>query len=116
HFGISGPVALNASRHWLRAEIEGRPVQITANFCPGVVFEAQERWWMATIAARPKASVLTALSGHVPGAVAAAVLRCLKIDPACRLAHLARDERRALASALIEWPLAVATFRGWNYA
>ena len=26
HFGISGPVALNASRHWLRAQLEGRAV------------------------------------------------------------------------------------------
>src|SRR5436305_1085000 len=24
HFGISGPVVLNASRHWLRAQLEGR--------------------------------------------------------------------------------------------
>src|SRR5205823_6069579 len=24
HVGVSGPVAMNASRHWLRAELEGR--------------------------------------------------------------------------------------------
>ena len=24
HFGVSGPVAMNASRHWLRAQLEGR--------------------------------------------------------------------------------------------
>src|SRR5207249_3843034 len=29
HFGISGPVALNASRHWLRATLEGRRVALT---------------------------------------------------------------------------------------
>ena len=40
HFGISGPVALNASRHYLRAEIEGRPVRLTANFCPEMTFES----------------------------------------------------------------------------
>ena len=116
HFGISGPVALNASRHWLRAEIEGRQVQLTASFCPGVTFETQEIWWTALIAARPKASVLTALSGRVPAAVAAAVVRCLRIDPARTLAHLTRDERRALTSALVEWPLTVTACRGWNYA
>ena len=38
HFGISGPVALNASRHWLRAAIEGRQVRLTANFCSGDSF------------------------------------------------------------------------------
>ena len=34
HFGISGPAALDASRHWLRAELEGREVRLTANFFP----------------------------------------------------------------------------------
>ena len=32
HFGLSGPVSLNASRHWLRAGIEARSVRVTANF------------------------------------------------------------------------------------
>jgi predicted Rossmann fold flavoprotein len=116
HFGISGPVSLNASRHWLRPELEGRQVRLTASFCPGVTFEAQETWWTAATAARPRASVLTVLSGQVPAAVAAAVVRCLNIDPARQLAHLTRTERRTLTTALIEWPLMVTTCRGYNYA
>ncbi len=116
HFGISGPVSLNASRHWLRAGIEGRPVRLTASFCPGVTFDAQETWWTTATAARPKASVLTALSGLVPAAVAAALVRCLNIDPARQLAHLTRAERRALTGGLLEWPLTVTTCRGYNYA
>src|SRR4029450_7475401 len=44
HFGISGPVALNASRHWLRAEMEGRPVRLTASFCAGGSFAARGGW------------------------------------------------------------------------
>lgn len=116
HFGISGPVSLNASRHWLRAVLEGRPVRLTASFCPGDTFEAQETWWTTRTAARPKASVLTALSGRVPAAVAAALLRCLNLAPGRQLAHLTREERRTLARALIEWPLAVMACRGYNYA
>jgi len=116
HFGISGPVSLNASRHWLRAELEGRLVRLTAGFCPGDTFETQERWWLARTGARPKTSVVTALSGRVPAAVAAAVVRCLNIDPACQLAHLTRDERRSLSSAVVAWPLPVTSCRGYNYA
>jgi len=116
HFGISGPVALNASRHWLRADAEKRPVRLTAGFCPGDTFAAQEAWWTATTAARPKASVLSAVSSRVPAAVAAAVIRTVNVEPARQLAHLARDQRRALTAALVEWPLAVAGCRGWNYA
>ena len=116
HFGISGPVVLNASRHWLRAEIEKRPVRLTANFCAGITFAALEGWWTSTSTARPKASVLSVLSNRVPAAVAAAVLRSVNIDPARQLAHLPRDQRRTLTTALIEWPLAVTGCRGWNYA
>ena len=46
HFGISGPVTLNASRHWLRAVLEQRPVRLTAGLCAGVTFDSQESWWM----------------------------------------------------------------------
>jgi predicted Rossmann fold flavoprotein len=116
HFGISGPISLNASRHWLRAELEGRAVRLTVGFCPGVAFEAQDSWWTATTAARPKTSVLTALSARVPAAVAAALVRCLDIDPGRQLAHLTRAERRSLTSALVEWPLTVTGCRGYAYA
>jgi len=116
HFGISGPVTLNVSRHWLRAGLEGRPVRLTASFCPGIAFDGQERWWTATTAARPKASVLTALSTLMPVAVATAVLRSLAIDQTRQLTHLARDERRTITSAILEWPLMVTASRGWNFA
>jgi predicted Rossmann fold flavoprotein len=116
HFGISGPVSLNASRHWLRAELEGRTVRLTAGFCPGDTFETQEAWWLARAAARPKMSVVGALSERVPAAVAAALVRCLDIDPSRQLAHLARDERRSLSGAIVAWPLPVTSCRGYNYA
>jgi predicted Rossmann fold flavoprotein len=115
-FGISGPVALNASRHWLRAEIEGRVVRLTASFCPGRTFDAQDAWWTAASAARPRTSVATALAELVPAAVAAAITRSLALDHARPLAHLTRDERHALTHALVEWPLAVTSSRGGNYA
>ena len=116
HFGISGPAALNASRHYLRAEIEGRTVRLTANFCPDMTFDTLETWWTATVAARPKATVVTALGGRLPAAVAAAVVGRLEIDPARQLAHLTRAERKLLTGALVEWPLPVTTCRGYNYA
>ena len=116
HFGISGPVTLNASRHWLRAVLEQRPVRLTAGLCAGVTFDSQESWWMEATAARPKALVLTALSGRMPAAVAAAVVRRLAIDPTRQLAQLTRIERRSLTSAIVEWPLPVTGCRGYNYA
>jgi predicted Rossmann fold flavoprotein len=116
HFGISGPVVLNASRHWLRAERQGRPARLTARFCPGDTFDGLEAFWTAAAAERPKASILTVLAGRLPASVAAAVLRTLTIDPACQLAHLSRADRRLLVHALVEWPLPVRGCRGYNYA
>jgi predicted Rossmann fold flavoprotein len=34
HFGISGPVALNISRHWARAVLNGGRPRLTVSFCP----------------------------------------------------------------------------------
>jgi len=48
--------------------------------------------------------------------VAAAVIAHLGLDGARSLAHLAREERRRLVHALVEWPLAVTGTRGYNYA
>ena len=44
------------------------------------------------------------------------MLRHLKIDPAGELTHLARDQRRRLVHAVVEWPLPVTGSRGYNYA
>ena len=116
HFGISGPVTLNASRHWLRAEAEGRPVRLTASFSPGGTFASEERWWTETAAARPKTTVLGAISDRMPAALAAALVRCANVDPGCQVAQLSRADRKVLTSAVIEWPLEVTGCRGYNYA
>ena len=116
HFGVSGPVALNASRHWARAHLEGQTVAITASFCPGRHFAAVDRLLTDLTRDRAKASMHTALSTLVPASVAAAVLRRLAIDGESILAQLSRDNRRRLAHALVEWPLPIAGTRGYNYA
>lgn len=49
HFGVSGPVAMDASRHWLRARLDGRDVQLTSSLCPGETFESLEREWVESV-------------------------------------------------------------------
>ena len=116
HFGISGPVVLNASRHWLRAQLEGRPVALTASFRPGAGFDAADADWQRRAAANPKASVQNTLASMLPASVAAALLRQLAIDGTTTLAHFARDDRRRLSRALVEFPLPVSGSRGYTYA
>jgi predicted Rossmann fold flavoprotein len=116
HFGISGPVALNVSRHWLRAEREGQTVAVTASFAGDLDFESVERLWMERTRARPLSSIGTTLASLVPASVASALLRRVPLDSSITLAALRREERRRLTTALTAWRLPIAGSRGYNYA
>jgi hypothetical protein len=116
HIGVSGPVAMNASRHWLRGQLEGRTTSITLSFSPGVSFDDLDRRWTALAAERPLTILQNALAALVPASVAAAVITHLGLDGTRQLAHLAREDRRRLVHALVAWPLPVTGTRGYNYA
>jgi predicted Rossmann fold flavoprotein len=116
HFGVSGPAAMNASRHWLRARLERRQVSITINLCPGQRFESVDTGWQHLAGATPKASVQSTLATMVPASAAAAILQHLGIDGTVALAHFGRDNRRRLSRALVEWLLPVVDSRGYNFA
>ena len=116
HFGASGPVVLNASRHWHRAVVEASPVSVSVNICPGETFESLESWWTAIAQERPRASVLTVLATRVPSAVAGVWLAQAAVDPAQTMAHVSREDRRAVIHALLDTRLDVRDSRGYTYA
>jgi len=116
HFGVSGPVILNASRHWLRARIEGRTDDVLLHVLPGTTFAELEHWLQNEHREHPRALVRTVVASRLPASVADAWVEAAGIDRAMTLAHLARDARRALIAALLETPLAITDSRGYNYA
>ena len=118
HFGISGPAALDVSRHWLRNRLEGRDCALTASFAPARArdFTEMESFWLDESRARPRASVGSALNRLVPASMSTSLLSELQIDSTTQLAHLQRDDRRRLTRALTAWPLNVTDSRGYNYA
>ena len=116
HFGVSGPVVLNASRHWGRATLESDDVRVTLNFHPGRSFEDVEQAWIGRIRDRPTGSVRSEVAADIPLAVADALLRALSLEPGALLANLSREDRRRLIHGLVEWPLRVRETRGYNYA
>ncbi len=116
HFGVSGPVALDASRHWHRATLEGGQVTVHLSFVPERDFADVERGLLDTAAARPSATLRGALAEFLPAAVAGGLLQATGIDAGLRLAHLPREDRRRLAGALVSWELPVTGSRGYAHA
>jgi predicted Rossmann fold flavoprotein len=137
HFGVSGPAALDMSRHWLRATLEGRAATLTAGAVPGAAFADVERWLVDLAARHPRARAAHALRNapldvgpasrrgggteddgatRLPAALAEAIVArvCGAPDPA--LADLRRDERRACVHALTALALEVAGSRGYDHA
>ena len=115
HFGASGPVVLNASRHWHRARADGEEVDVRVNLCPGETLESLEAWLRDQETARPRALVSTVLATRLPAAVADRWTERAGLD-GVTMAHLARDARRTLVRSLLEWPLPVRDSRGYNLA
>jgi predicted Rossmann fold flavoprotein len=116
HVGVSGPSALDISRHWLRAILEQRAPALTMSLMPGETLDSIDRRLTALIRDRPRAALHTIVSTLVPASLAGAMLAALAIDAAKVVSHLARDDRRRVARALVEWPLPVSGSRGYAVA
>jgi predicted Rossmann fold flavoprotein len=116
HFGVSGPVILNASRHWLRSRLAGRDATVVMSVVPGETFASLERWLSEEQRRHPRALVRTVIATRVPAAVADVWTAQAGIDASTTLSHLKREDRRRLIHALLEMPLDVRDSRGYNYA
>ncbi len=116
HVGISGPAALDASRHWLRAELEGAVPSLAADLAPGERFETLEARWLDLARRQPRASIARTIAATLPASVADAVCDALAIDADTTLATLTRDARRTLLHTIAAWPIAVTGSRGYTYA
>lgn len=116
HFGISGPVVMDASRHWIIARETGHRPELRCNLLPPDGFEQAERWLVSQAPNRSRALLLSVLAQRLPERIAGAVASHARIDPTLTLGQLSREARRALVHALTALPLPVACPRGWNYA
>jgi hypothetical protein len=123
HFGASGPVVLNLSRHWHRAMLDADAgaqgaagITVEASLLPDDTFESLERWLLDEAAARPRAQLVTVLAQRLPHTVADSWVLLAGIARDATMAHLAREDRRRLAHALLATTLEVVDSRGYAYA
>jgi predicted Rossmann fold flavoprotein len=96
HFGISGPVALDISRHWIAA----KGSQLVANFLPGETFESLDRAILAD-----GRRVLRRLPDRLANVLWPSEQR-----------KLTKEERRRIVRALVEHPIPIVRDRGFDYA
>jgi predicted Rossmann fold flavoprotein len=117
HFGISGPLALNASRFIRRARASGAAATLTLSFVPDSNAEAVDRLLIAAARDRPHQRLGTELarSFDLPLAVGARIAAGVPGGDEA-LSRLTREKRRALVRALTASPLEVIDGRGYNFA
>lgn len=116
HFGISGPVAMDASRFWVIAQERGESSELRCSFLPGLSFESVEHWLLEAGRLAPKRHVVTLLAERLPRRLAEVLWKYVGGSGPDEIGQLRRDTRRALVHALVALPLPVLTSRGWNHA
>jgi predicted Rossmann fold flavoprotein len=110
HFGISGPVVMDASRFWIIAAAEKRSPELRCSLLPGENFETVEQWLIDAAAKAPGRSVAAIVAERLPKRVADV------LAPATPIGQLPREDRRELVHRLVNLVLPVVRDRGWNYA
>lgn len=116
HFGISGPVVMDASRFWTSARERGEAVELSVNFLPALTQELARQWFMEQAAGAPRRSLGKTLAHLVTERFAESLCRYLGINGQIAIAQLPRKDRDRLLAALTKLLLPVQQDRGWNYA
>ena len=116
HFGISGPVVMDASRFWCAGRERGEAVELYGNFWPGHTTEQAREWILHHAAKHPRRSLLKLLVELIPERCAEALCRHVDGDPQQACAQVSRTTRDRLLSALTRFRFPVVRDRGWNFA
>ncbi|MEO8341149.1 MAG: NAD(P)/FAD-dependent oxidoreductase [Nitrospirota bacterium] len=116
HFGISGPVVLDASRFWTLGHEQEEPVEVHGNFLPGQTQEQAKAWFMEQGTKNPRRSLQKTWAQQVPERLAEALCFHIGCDPKTAAAQLPRKDRDRLLAVLTKFPFPITHDRGWNYA
>jgi predicted Rossmann fold flavoprotein len=116
HFGISGPVVMDASRFWTLATNNSLSVELYGNFLPGRTSEELKAWFLIQATEHSKRSLGNTVALLVPDRFAESLCRYCSCDPRQTTAQVSRADRDRLLSGLIRFRFPVERDRGWNFA
>lgn len=112
HFGLSGPVVLDASRHYLAARQADPQARFVVAFLPDATAENLT----LELANLGRRSLGRWLAERLPDRLADALLVSAGLDPAANALRLKKEERLALLKALLEHEIPIAGDRGFVHA
>ncbi|HJT16535.1 MAG TPA: NAD(P)/FAD-dependent oxidoreductase [Thermoanaerobaculia bacterium] len=107
HFGLSGPVVLDISRHWIAARRSDPAATLVLNFLPGISLDAMLR---DSVAKNPRATFGSALRGRIPERIVD------RVAPATPISQMKREQRREIVRTLTNLTVPVSRDRGFDYA
>lgn len=116
HFGISGPVVMDASRFWCLAKEQGESAAVFCNFLPGHTQEQMRQWFMAHARDNPRRSLAKTLAQRLSQRFAEAMIHHVGCKAHTIIAQLPRNDRNRLLESLGRFQLPIVQDRGWNYA
>ncbi len=112
HFGLSGPAALDVSRHLLAARHDDPGAALAVAWLPEQTAESADR----ALQAQGAASAGRWLRGRLPDRLAAALCAIAGVDASAPVRALPRERRRALAALVAGQVLPVVGDRGFTHA
>ncbi len=116
HFGISGPVVVDASRVWTHARERNEAAELFGNFLPGRTADQAREWFLAQTARHPRRSLLNMFAELVPERLGEARCRQAGSDPQQGSAQVPRTTRDRLLTDLTRFRFPLVRDRGWNFA
>lgn len=115
HHGVSGPAAMDASRHWSVGQATDRPVTLEVSFRPGAAPDVVEREWVEAARTDGGRSVRSLLA-DLPGRLAERLCEAAGVDSGTRLGQLGKRARRELLQRVTRLRLPVVRTRGFSHA
>ncbi|MDA7951022.1 MAG: NAD(P)/FAD-dependent oxidoreductase [Pirellulaceae bacterium] len=116
HFGVSGPVVLDISRHWNIAKQQDQTVRIEANFLPSYDDQKVTRWLTDSRTSGSSKFLKNILQEKLPKRFVALLLGRLGLPEDQRLAQLSKQKQKELLLSLLHLELPIVESRGWNVA
>ncbi len=112
HFGISGPVVLDMSRHVDATRADDPHCRLLVSWLPDLTPDDVDD----ALRSIARGTVLEWIEGHVPKRLAGVLMQLAHVDATQAGNQLTRVERRRLVNTLVAHPLSILGSRGWRFA